>query len=385
MPIGRFIRAWREWRAFRRLTNAERTLVVYSEDAGSWPHLGPVVEALLARFDGTVCYVTSDEEDPQLTRKERNFRGFYIGSGVIRTSFFTMLEAGVLLMTMPDLETYHVKRSRAAPVHYVYLFHSLVSTHMIYRKGAFDHFDTILCAGPHHREEIRETERVYDLPAKTLIDHGYGKIDTILRDAPARDAAAGDEITVLVAPSWGANALLETRGAELASVLLENGFRTIVRPHPMTVKKAPAAIRAMTDRFSSHAKFSMDLDMSSRKSLDQSDVMISDWSGAALEYAFGRERPVLFVDVPRKVNNPDYEKINCIPVEVSIRPEIGEVVDPGDISSIPRVLRALCGNPSGFRERIARLRRESIYNVGKSAATGAEAILDIIERLRRDA
>ena len=33
--------------------------------------------------------------------------------------------------------------------------------------------------------------------------------------------------------------------------------------------------------------------------------MVSDWSGVAMEFAFGLERPVLFIDVPRKTNNPE--------------------------------------------------------------------------------
>ena len=32
--------------------------------------------------------------------------------------------------------------------------------------------------------------------------------------------------------------------------------------------------------------------------------MVSDWSGAALEYSFGLKKPVIFLDLPKKVNNP---------------------------------------------------------------------------------
>lgn len=51
--------------------------------------------------------------------------------------------------------------------------------------------------------------------------------------------------------------------------------------------------------------------------------MVSDWSDAALEYAFCRESPVLFVDVPRKVNNPAWQEIGLEPIEASIRDKIG--------------------------------------------------------------
>jgi hypothetical protein len=37
---------------------------------------------------------------------------------------------------------------------------------------------------------------------------------------------------------------------------------------------------------------------------------------------------VVFVDLPRKVNNPAYQDIPCEPLEVAIREEIGVVVSP---------------------------------------------------------
>ena len=101
---------------------------------------------------------------------------FFVGNGIARTFFFAGLEAEILVMTMPDLQTFHIKRS-PYPVKYVYLHHSLVSTHMIYRSEAFDSFDSILCVGPHHLAEIKARETLYNLPCKELVQHGYGKLD----------------------------------------------------------------------------------------------------------------------------------------------------------------------------------------------------------------
>ncbi|MNG16310.1 hypothetical protein D3C84_1002110 [compost metagenome] len=65
--------------------------------------------------------------------------------------------------------------------------------------------------------------------------------------------------------------------------------------------------------------FRLDEDGDGNASLLSSDIMLSDWSGAALEFAFGLERPVIFADVPRKVLNPDYTQIGLEPLEVQIR------------------------------------------------------------------
>ena len=53
--------------------------------------------------------------------------------------------------------------------------------------------------------------------------------------------------------------------------------------------------------------------------------MVSDWSGVALEYAFAMNKPVIFCDIPRKINNLNYLEIENEPIEVSIREKIGTI------------------------------------------------------------
>ena len=65
---------------------------------------------------------------------------------------------------MPDLETYHIKRSYVRKdMEYIHVPHS-DSMNMTYRKGSIDHFDTIFCVGPHHKDEVEKMEETYDLP-----------------------------------------------------------------------------------------------------------------------------------------------------------------------------------------------------------------------------
>ena len=40
------------------------------------------------------------------------------------------------------------------------------------------------------------------------------------------------------------------------------------------------------------------------------DILISDWSGSAFEFAFGTLRPVIFLDLPKKINNESYIKLS---------------------------------------------------------------------------
>ena len=143
----------------------------------------------LRDHDRPISYLTSDPADPGLAIADPRFRAFNIGSGTARTILFARMDCRHFVMTLPDLGNLWLKRS-VHPVHYIYLFHSMNSTHTSYRTGAFDQFDTILCVGPHHVNEIRATEAAYGLPAKELVEHGSAKLDALLAEIGDRGATA---------------------------------------------------------------------------------------------------------------------------------------------------------------------------------------------------
>ncbi len=373
LPGAGYLRELRAARRFRGLPAEWRSIVFYAENAASYVHFEPILRHLTGPLGRRVAYLTSSPSDPVLAAGGERIRAFCVGRRLFRTWLFMDLDARVMVMTLPDLESFQVKRSRVRPVHYVYVFHSMVSSHMIYRPQAFDHFDTVLAAGPHHVREIRARERLYGLPAKEIVEHGYGRLDSILEAAAGNARAGGGQKRVLVAPTWAPEGLLEGWGSELVEAILAGGFQVTVRPHPMTARKWPRALAAL-ERFRADPDFELETDVASQESLHRSDLMVSDFSGAALEYALGLERPVLFVDVPRKVRNPEYERIDCEPVEVALRAEVGEVLPVDDLARIAESIGRLCAEPERFRERIRRVRERTIYNVGRSGAAGAKAI-----------
>jgi hypothetical protein len=380
MIFTSFLREWRELNRFGALDPELRSIVFYAEDSSSWTYFKPIVKELTGVQGKQICYVTSSKYDQVLGLHEENIRAFCIGSGVVRTTFFSSLDADVMVMTIPDLGNYHLKRSKK-PVHYVYVFHSLVSTHMIYQPRAFDGFDSILCVGPHHVAEIRATESAYDLKPKELVEAGYGVLDSIISSDSSEvlpEVAHSDQgKRVLVAPSWGPEALLEICGRELVEVLLSAGHYVTVRPHPMTMRHNSKLLDELQKVFKDRSNFTLDLDLASQGTVADSDLMISDWSGAALEYSFGLERPVLYIDVPRKVNNPEYERIDCVPIEVQLRSEIGAVVSTDRLHELPHWVEDLCSETSNWKERIRESRARWVYNVGNSGAIGASYIADL--------
>jgi len=376
-PVGR---AWKDFLAFQSLTRAERAIVLYAEDGGAWPHFAPIVAAL-GRAGRTLAYLTSSTADLVLQRPPAGVRPFFIGGGLVRSILFAGLDARVMVMTTPDLQTYQLKRSRRA-VHYVYVHHSIVSTHMAYRPGAFDHFDAVLCVGPHHETETRARETLLNLPPKTLVPHGYGRLDALmdLAASSVSPAPRKGHPLALVAPSWGERALLEACGERIVESLLGADFAVRVRPHPVTTRKRPEVAASLRSRFSCHPGFSLETDVAATDSLLDADLVVSDWSGAALEYAFARERPVLFVDVPRKVNDPEYIRLGIEPIEARIRGQIGEIVAPADTAGVAHAARRLLACAPEYGERIREARAASIYNLRRSGAAAADYIATVADR-----
>jgi len=105
--------------------------------------------------------------------------------------------------------------------------------------------------------------------------------------------------------------------------------------------------------------------------------MISDWSGAALDYSFGLGKPVLFIDVPRKVNNLEYELLDITPFEVWIRENIGKIQSADQLGSlIDSVNELLVANTYVDIDLIV---KQNIFNVRKSAEVGAKYLAQLLK------
>jgi hypothetical protein len=355
------------------LSDENRQLVFYSEGKNYWVHLEGLVEQVLATSDVNICFLTSSTDDPGLYFEHANFRSYEIGDGFARDWIFANIDAAVMVMSTPDLHQYQVKKSRH-DVHYVYVQHSLVSLHMVYRPKAFEHYNTIFCAGPHHVLEMRAVEKLYGFPQKKLVEHGYARLDSILAHAASSSGPAENKrpLHILIAPSWGANATIELGIAHgIVANLLQRGFKVTLRPHPQTLKFAATQVDAINSSFCDHPLFSFEDNVAGQDSLHASDMMISDWSGAALDYALGLKKPVLFIDVPRKINDPSYDKLNIEPIESSIRDKIGIVVAP-DCTELPIEQCMMIDNSCLDMDGL-------VFNVSRSNEVGARAILELLD------
>ena len=371
-----FAQEWKEASRFESLDISERSIVFYAENKASKNHFKLLISELTEKMNLQICYVTSVKDDPIFETKNENIKPFYIGDGAARTKFFLTLKAKILIMDMPDLETFHIKRSKVYPVHYVYLFHSMFSIHSYLRKGAIDNYDTIFCVGPHHVKEIIETEKTYGLKPKILVKYGFGRLDTLLDERKKFDKTNSDNL-VLITPSYGKNNLLEACGLNLIDILLKSNFKVLLRPHFRILKESPKLINRIIKKFENNPNFFFEEGIISKELFQNSLCLISDWSGISFEYAFTFNRHVIFIDVPKKILNPNYKDIDLEPIEISIREKIGKIFSPDDLEKIPIFIESIEDGNSVASNEIEKICLETVYNIGQSAKIGAAYIKEL--------
>jgi YidC/Oxa1 family membrane protein insertase len=256
------------------------------------------------------------------------------------------------------------------------------STHMVDFENSYDHYDTIFCTGPHQIREIRRREELAGLPQKNLVEHGYARVDQLMELAtkqPERRQSGAARAVILLAPTWGENSILHVCGEKLVKVLLGAGYTVILRPHYQTVRLTPEMVGRILDIHGGNQRLRYVDRMGDTDSLLESDMLICDWSSTSIEYALGLEKPVLYIDVPRRVRNLNYEKIGTEPLEISIREEVGVVLAPGNVADAPERIEELLSNPDRFRNHISELRRRILFNPGRSAEVGGREILGLAE------
>lgn len=364
---------------------ANKHLVFYSESSGFYKYYRATIAYLLSHTNIIVHYVTSDPADQifEVAKNQSRIRPYYIGEKKLITLFMKM-DADMVIMTMPDLQNFHIKRSYVRKdVEYVYVPHGLDSLNLTMRTGSVDHYDAVLCVGPNQKEEIKKTEEVYNLPPKKLVECGYMLLDD-MRAGFSEKADCSEQPVVLIAPSWQEANIMDSCIDELLTSLQYTGYHIVVRPHPQYVKHREAQLNDLKARYAGTPQVEIQTNFASNSTVFQADLLITDWSGIAYEYAYTTCRPVLFVNTPMKVMNPEYERIGVVPINISIRKEIGREIEPEDAGQVNIVVEEMIAQRGEYQERIRKLACQNVYNLGQSAQCSGKFILSELNKKRLD-
>lgn len=357
-------------------------VVFYSEGSGYYKYMQNLIEALLQNSDLTLHYVTSDPNDAIFQKKEARLRPYYVDTPRL-ISLMMKLEADIVVMTTPDLEKYHVKRSKVKPnVEYIYLDHGCSSLNLTYRTGAFDYFNTMFVVSREQAVEVRAIEKLRHTPKKRIVEYGYGLIDNMIAAYNRMEKCEYEKKTILIAPSWQYDNIMDSCLDDLVASLYGKGLRIVIRPHPQYVRRFPMRIKELLAKYQNRFSedFIIETDFSSNVTVYTADLLITDWSAISFEFSFTTDKPSLFINTQMKVVNQDYKKIALAPFDITARKKIGREIEKEEVKDIYSTVMDLLDNQEEYQERIHELKLQHFYNLGHSGEVGAQYILHRLSR-----
>jgi YidC/Oxa1 family membrane protein insertase len=370
----------REKNDMKLFFSVKKEFVIFSEASGFYKYFSGIIDYIHKNSDITVHYLTADIYDRVFDIDHPRFKAYFCSeNGLIAT--FMKLDCDICLMTTPDLDNFQYKRSIVKKdVEYIYQMHGVGSFHIQYKKDALCNFDTIFYYAKNHIEEIRCLEKIYNTKEKKLVNAGIAYLDDLIEKYNNADKQENPKPQIIIAPSWQKDNILDLCLDDLLKHLDSEKYKIIIRPHPEYIKRFPYKIKNIEKRYGGSCIVQKDFSDSS--AVYESDIIITDWSGIAPEFAFITLRTVLFINTPMKIMNPEWEKVDIIPMDIWLREEIGVSVNTQDLSSIENTITELLGNKFGYKEKITNLMNNSLYNIGKSAEVSGNYIIDRIKEIR---
>ncbi len=367
-----------DYKKFFNVVN--KHLVFYSESNGFYKYYKDMIEYILKNTNITIHYITSDYNDKifELEKENSHIKAYYIEDRKLITLMMKM-DSDVVAMTMPDLESFHIKRSYLRKdIEYIYIPHGVDSQNLTLRANALDHYDTVFVTGKHQKEEMEEQNKVYNLKNRKIFEFGYPLLDNMIRDYNS-SKHDNKRKTVLIAPSWQKDNIIDLCLDEILEKLRGKDYKVIVRPHPQHVRHMKEKFDSMKELYKDDDTIEIQTDFSKNDTVFNADILLTDWSSIAYEYAFTTKKPVLFINTPMKVMNPDYKKIDVVPFNVWCRSEIGKELELDELNTIDKVVDDMLKSSSKYEKRISELTNEYVYNLGCSSVEGAKYIIKVIQ------
>lgn len=370
-----------------RFVKADKRLVFYALTGGQYKFYKNVIEYLIKHSDVIIHYLTNDAEDAVFGLADERLVPYYVSQRKA-ISLMLKLEADILVTTVMDLQTYHLKRSIVKnDIEYIYIEHGLASTHLTARETAYDHYDTIFCTGPHHAAEIRRREEITGFKRKNLVKVGYGLHDQLIVSYAKLPKEENKRLQILIAPSWQVDNIMELCLFEMLDTLIggpeRDGYKVIVRPHVQYVRMFSEHMDELRELYAGNiarGELVLETDFADNSSIFTSDIVITDWSGIAFEFSYCTLKPSVFINTPMKVMNPNWEQLGIEPLDFILRDKLGVSLEVSEIAKLNDVVSDLRLNKDAYKEKIEQIVKQYLYYPGRSGEAGGTYILRRLEK-----
>jgi YidC/Oxa1 family membrane protein insertase len=238
----------------------------------------------LSRFNKKIIFLTSDKDD---ILSINDIKSFYIGDGFLRDVILQSLNCKLVIMTLTDLGYHQIKKSKNVKK-YIYLFHGIVGG---YSKTAFHNYDIILSPSKYHNNLVNLNNK--EKFKKVIINTGYLYFDYLKKNINNNYNAK----TILIAPSWSRayKNFINEDFDKIIKFLLDKDFEVIFRPHPEHYKRSTNFLSHLKSKYLSR-KLKFDNNVSNIDSFNSSCLLITDFSGIALEFSLSCHRYSIYIN-----------------------------------------------------------------------------------------
>ncbi|WP_289748734.1 CDP-glycerol glycerophosphotransferase family protein, partial [Helicobacter bilis] len=283
----------------------------------------------------------------------------YIGSSDSpkAISRLNSLKADIVMMSTPQLDILQIKRSKGVK-HYSHIIHSLPHVD-IYEIFALDYFDSVFTNSIIHTDFIHEVERVRNLKTKEVVITGCTYLDILqekLQDYKGLDdekkihffPKTNTKTTILLAPSWGREALLSKYGMKLIQPFIDSNFNLIIRPHPQSYNSEKELLDSLREQTKDCSNIVWDNNRDNIYALHCADMMIGDFSGVIFDFVCLFEKPVLTPTFDFNIVGYDLEDIYETPWVKDALTKIGKSIEPSEFDRLPSVIESLLQDKEGY-------------------------------------
>lgn len=361
-------------------SNEKLPYVIFSDDKRYWTIFEPICREMDKRGK-KVVYMTASEDDPALDNTFENIHAEFIGKDNKAFARLNFLNAEVVVSTTPGLDVYQWKRARDVSW-YVHVPHA-ASEITLYRMFGIDYYDAVLLSGDYQERDIRNLEKLRQLPEKELVKIGIPYMDKMASRLAVEGPGPEHPRTVLLAPSWGQSAIFSVYGGKIIDVLLKTGYHVIVRPHPQSFKSETELMEKLMAQYPESDQLEWNRDTDNFDVLRRSDILISDFSGVIFEFCLIYDKPVIYTDPKFDVSMYDAWWLDTPLWTISALPRLGTELTQENMEDLKSLVDACLEDPR-FAEGRRQVKEETWCHTGEGAVRAADYLIAKYEELTSD-
>ena len=350
---------------------------IFTDSKRYWNVFKPICDALERRGE-SVLYLTASPDDPALEAQYSHVQARFVGEGNRAFARMNMLKADVVLSSTPGLDVYQWKRSRDV-LWYVHVLHAANEV-TAYRMFGIDYFDAVMLSGEYQARQVRQLEEKRHLPAKELPMIGLPHMDAMRQRLLNAEPLPKGPTTVLIAPSWGSNAIFSKYGGRIIDALLKTDMHIIIRPHPQSYTAEKELLDGLMQAYPNGERIEWDKSNDNFDVLRRADIMISDFSGVIFDFTLVFDKPIIYADTSFDKSALDAWWLEEDMWTFSILDKLGLQLTPDALDALPDMIHR-CLNEPAFQAGRDRARQETWANIGQSAEKAADYLVATRQRL----